>query len=552
MSSKTLGKIRISPSAIKTWRQCQRLWAFNYIDKVPRTSSPKADFGTLVHRILEVWLGKAVEPPVSAKQEKAWREAGYLKDIKADPLLVRDAAGIAMQGIKKGFLPTPDASLILEHKFEIHMPQIDPRAYFLGIIDLLDPPNEDLFRMHPAVKDHKTTGDIRYALDWEKLSKDPQGLIYAFAGMEKYGVDVAMACWIYYVIGHKKNGRKVPKGTRKVEHVFDRTTAEFQDPWGVLLDDCRAIVHAKDNWKKANEDAECSISACHDFGGCPMLPQCDRPQGSRVASYMTQFDTPTPTPKKTGDPMSFLDDVKNGTADTPKTPAPEPAPAPDAEASSSNLLARLQGKGAAVGVNPEPPVPTPPEDPAPESGNEATPAEPPAETKPEDGKEPCPTCDKTFKRLAMHKCPNAEKAQVEPAPEDVADHQTHTATDAAAIAKEEAEALASPTTKPIAKTLMLVIDGYLRKGNVKGEATTRELAEWVAPIAELVAKANDVEHWGLIDFAKGAPLLEAKVKRYLETDKPTGVLYLDSGSLEGRALKSVMIEAADLVFQGTR
>ena len=93
----------------------------------------------------------------------------------------------------------------------------------------------------------------------------------------------------------------------------------------------------------------------------------------------------------------------------------------------------------------------------------------------------------------------------------------------------------------------------MRKGPAdNGHADMINIADWVKPIADIVAADNDVEHFGLIDFAKGGAMLAAKVDKVLTADGLDGVLLVDSYSLEGRALKDVLIRHAVVAVQGVR
>ena len=111
--------VYVSPSQIGNFAAdlypdtaCQRKWAFDKIEGLRSPSTPKQAFGTKVHKQIENWL-----------------KDGKLPDDS-------EAGKCAAQGIKPGFLPTPQPGLMLEHKIEV---EIEPGLFLMGYVDLTDP-----------------------------------------------------------------------------------------------------------------------------------------------------------------------------------------------------------------------------------------------------------------------------------------------------------------------------------------------------------------------------------------------------------------------------
>lgn len=78
----------------------------------------------------------------------------------------------------------------------------------------------------------------------------------------------------------------------------------------------------------------------------------------------------------------------------------------------------------------------------------------------------------------------------------------------------------------------------------------RHLGDLVKPIADIVAADNGVEHWGLVEFHRGGPMLAAKFERWLDAKPLEGVILADSKTKEAQALRDVLVRRAGVVVQG--
>jgi hypothetical protein len=96
---------------------------------------------------------------------------------------------------------------------------------------------------------------------------------------------------------------------------------------------------------------------------------------------------------------------------------------------------------------------------------------------------------------------------------------------------------------------MLLLDALFER---TGVAVPLHFGDLIAPLAEAVAKENQQEHWGAVEFGRGGPLLAAKLERWLRENKPTGVIVADSSTAELRAVKEVLKRHAKIVIQGVR
>jgi len=169
------------------------------------------------------------------------------------------------------------------------------------------------------------------------------------------------------------------------------------------------------------------------------------------------------------------------------------------------------------------PVPVAPAAPAPESSS-------------------CPVCGKTFRHLSRHKC----KGTVAPAVPVREDRLFPT------------DGLPGgemfPAAAPVAQDgYILIFDALFERGVAwPGWGAVVLFTDIVAPLASAVAKENNQEHWGTVEFGRGGPLLAAKLEKWLVATSPTGVILADSSTSELRAVKEVLKRHAKVIIQGVR
>jgi hypothetical protein len=243
-------KVWLSASQINTFRACPRKWAYTYIDGETTPTSDSMLFGTEVHSVLEEYLktGEWVGAP--------------------------DAIACAKQGLAS--LPGPDSRLGLEQRFTL--PLFNGAACMLGFIDLVVPPGVD-GQPHLEVGDHKTTVDLRYALDREGLKKDVQCNIYCKWAKDKYDVGGVLAKWRYYCARKSRAksadeaGRpRSASGFREVSRY--KEAAEIEEQWAEILKTAEEMVSYASNPEVWADDVRGCSLACGDYGGCPFRGRC--------------------------------------------------------------------------------------------------------------------------------------------------------------------------------------------------------------------------------------------------------------------------------------
>ncbi len=572
--------IRVSASQIKTKTRCFRRWGFQKINKLQEPTTAKQQFGTDCHEHMENWIGKSIPPPDT--------ETGH----------------VAKQLIRSDYLPAPCPELKpwVEKYLEISMSHIHPRAMLIGYSDLIIPPT--IFGS-PVVIDYKFTSNLRWAMSAKELAIDPQPLIYAKWAMDQFKTDKATARFLYGVASSPKTGPRKPTGSRKVEVEFKSDDLVFRKAWWDVEKDVESIVQAKMNVSDARE-LPANPDACNDYGQlCPFYDQC-KPERKSLASIVStskvlqqngdcaKFDETTKGPS-----MSLLDKIKKKKELQKAAEAPDAgmsvrmdferleAPAtgmgmglerlcPEvevvAEAPKGTLLDRLKSMAAEEGVNPAPVSKTMKalraeyqektgtraptawkkaeiitalaDGTVTDAGGGVIPEASPPPKSTESAPKPTESAPKPTESAPKptESAPRATAAQVETKIEDVVEKLVGTME---TIAKKVEE-----NKNPTGPGLMVLFDCMLRKG--PDGQKIENLSDWLKEVADKVAKDNNVPHFALIDYAQGAPALAGALELALTENPTSGVVIVDSDSLEGRAVKDVLIRHASIVIQGVR
>ncbi len=574
--------IRVSPSQIKVKRRCDRKWAFQKIDRLTEPTSAKQQFGIDCHAHLETWMKEGKRPPNT------------------------ETGNVAKQLIRGDFIPPPSPELTKwaeKAMRKIPLPHIHPRAVLIGYSDLIVPPT----MFDPIiVADYKFTSSLRWVMSQKEAEEDPQALIYTRYSMDEFGVDEAVVRFLYATASNPQTGPRQPTGAKKVEVRFKRGEDPFESGWADIEKDVADIVHAKLNWKSANDDAGFNAAACGDFGGCPFADVCVKPVGAAIASVVAGAKNPdlelshrddnamvasltaslnanqkTKTKETT---VSLLDKIRKARgetqteakteAQTAETGAKTETPAPTETEPQQSLLDRLQEHSQKEGVNPAP-------------VDEATATTSTQTVDATDdlmlarkaelkgmgvkdlkaeakrvGIKGYSTMPKAALVAALLAGPATPMIEVTGTGGKLVDAGPSSTKGIGAIIEtrgpssdEESSASSSHTAQiskpsPNGAGLMVLLDCVPRKGMGEGRAV-ENLADWIKDVTAKVAVDNKVPHWGFIDYKSGA-VLSAALEAAFQESPPAGCVIVDSYSLEGRALKDLLIRYADIVVQGVR
>ncbi len=334
------GYVHGSASQIEQFESCNAQWGFQRIDKIPRPSSWKADFGKGVHGVQEDWLKDSKKPPDTPMGQ------------------------CFSQVLAKGWLPAPSKDLGVEIGFEFEpLPEVLLWGY------------KDLQYMKDGVwriVDLKTTSDFRYALLEEEMRIKVQPLLYA-ADAFYSGWDGPVRVDYHYQAWNHKKAR--PKGVRRVRVEYE-PDSEFADLWSKVLEITAVMAHKRRTVEHAIE-LDRNAGHCDAFGGCHYRGNvCKVTSAERLKSHwrkhektnLTKNDrlvnlptTSTVTEKR----MGLLDKIKEAAADvSPETTTTEPEPTETRTKLQTKMdaLKKTNGKSAtgAEGI-------VPPDEPKPET-----------------------------------------------------------------------------------------------------------------------------------------------------------------------------------------
>ncbi len=236
----------LSASQVNTWDLCKRRWAIEYIWKIKGPPHPSAVLGSKVHKHLERWLSVAQPPPTD--------KAGMIALAMIPPL------------------PPPGAGVV-ERRFYVVLPS---GLLFTGFIDW-----SGVGPIIPIVTDHKTSGNLEWALTAEKLHNDVQALLYALVAFVGFGCDTVGLLWNY---GHTKKeaGRYVSLPVY-TEISFPEVVAKF----AAVIEPAAHEMIAHRNAQTDPMSFPPQADACGAYGGCPHRgTRCNMTEQERLHSLM--------------------------------------------------------------------------------------------------------------------------------------------------------------------------------------------------------------------------------------------------------------------------
>ena len=253
-----MSTLKVSASQVNKVRQCLRMYAFEYVEKLRPPPSAKMQFGTDVHGHLEDWISKSKLPP----------------DIPSGRM--------AKMAITKEVIPPPDQGLLVENNFVFAW---DKNIDVGGFVDLTVPPSEA--DPIPTVIDYKTTSDLRWAKSPLQLKEDPQAVLYAIDSMLRYDAPEVRIKWIYLISTAPASGNRKPTGVKPSVLRFDAHSKEFQDTVVRLDQDIQEILRIRSlNIKGLSLPP--SPESCEMYGGCFHKGRCNLSSGDVLAAHMTK------------------------------------------------------------------------------------------------------------------------------------------------------------------------------------------------------------------------------------------------------------------------
>ena len=473
-------RLRLSASQIACFRDCQRQWGWRYISKLPSPSNASAQLGTECHAQLE----------------------NYLSGGDID--FTKESGEIISPGIEH--LPRPGTpGMLLEEQFSFEGPS---GHTYMGYKDVELVPCEGGVDV-PAVIDHKTTSDLKWAKTEKDLLKDPQATIYAVDAFRKNpSAETVDLKWIYYQT--RKTRKSVVTHLRvtasDILPSFEHIEAQAEE-MAILFESTKNPLDLPPN-----------TAHCSAYGGCSYQGNCNLSPFERLKPIMTQGTN------------SLLAKLRANKA----------AQATEVSTEVSTEVAPAQ---VAVAVNPpewQPPAQVPADHPH-GLGSLCPPVVPPAAPPAAVEETPAKRGPGRPRKGTAHAQVIAPSQEVEAAQAEALSKRDDERPAAAAVA----EGVLGDTApgRPIPKIGMLFIDcGPV--AHACADAYTLILA------AKLRLKAEGIVDWRFCDFGVGEGKLAQAVAHELDAQLGTiGMMRLDSHSPEGNIVLGEMVARAALVVR---
>ncbi len=288
----------LSPSQYETAELCTRKWWFGYgPTKLPRPPGKGTDFGSVVHAICERFLladetGRVPAPPAGSDHAllggvavPVWKDGPFKGQAQGNPADIfppdwNKVDGRTLNGSESAMAKTLyEAAVeggVLERRpgREIEKPvegPIIPGWELVGYIDVAYP---------DEIEDHKSMGQIRYALSPKKLAQATQMLTYAYSLIQADPnldlVRLRHNVW-----------SKSPLKVRKIE--VPVTRAQIMANWALFQEKARYLTE----WKTfdgvwQDVPGPHANGACSKYGGCPYRGICSG--GQDLAEYRIQVE----------------------------------------------------------------------------------------------------------------------------------------------------------------------------------------------------------------------------------------------------------------------
>ncbi|MCW1888464.1 MAG: PD-(D/E)XK nuclease family protein [Candidatus Moranbacteria bacterium] len=214
--------MRISYSSLEAYKNCPLKYKFKHIDRVPEPKSKEAQFGTLIHSVLNyIYTPTLLVPTV--EQAINYFAKGWKSEVYDDEFEERSAFTQGVQMIQQHYEQNDivSANIVdLESRFAIEIGNDETGKHVVsGIIDRIDKTKDGY-----EIIDYKTA---RKMPSQEKVDNDIQLSIYLRAFLERYPKEKEnlenITVSLYYV----KHGVKL--SAKRTKEDLDKLEARFLD-----------------------------------------------------------------------------------------------------------------------------------------------------------------------------------------------------------------------------------------------------------------------------------------------------------------------------------
>lgn len=211
--------MRISYSALETYKTCPLKYKFQEIEKIKTPKSKEAVFGTILHSTLNFIHTPSLLPP-TLEQALDYFSRNWNSDVFENELEERSAfsQGVSMvQDYYKKNDPSKVNIVDLESRFQIEIGEDDNKHIVSGIIDRIDKTEEGY-----EIIDYKTTKKMPTQ---EKVDNDLQLSIYLQAFLKRYpkeieNIDKIKVSLYFLKHGVKLTATRTPEQLEKIKNLF--------------------------------------------------------------------------------------------------------------------------------------------------------------------------------------------------------------------------------------------------------------------------------------------------------------------------------------------
>lgn len=247
-----------SASQVETYLKCPRLWYDGSVLGNKSPPSPAQSFGTVVHKVLEDYLdtngpikiaGSGLDPRLPKILAAA---IPYLPDPVRDAGTYKSEGGI--------LIPTFAGGPLWKGYIDLWMPGGPPRAPTIGGVG-----------GGPNVRDYKTTSDFRYAKTPQELERNIQLVSYAWWAMTtpEYPAPVVTVGHLYLKTRPAHKAHLVETDPLPYDYVRGFWQNEIL-PHVAAMEAIRAAMPKVDDVYPGGVDT----GHCNAYGGCPRKSAC--------------------------------------------------------------------------------------------------------------------------------------------------------------------------------------------------------------------------------------------------------------------------------------
>jgi RecB family exonuclease len=222
--------MRISYSAIDTFKTCPLKYKFQEIDRIKTPKSKEAVFGTAIHSTLKFIHSPGILSP-TLEQALEYFSHNWNSAVFASEAEERAAFSMGVKIIQNYYQKNNPAEaniVALENRFEIEIGKDEDKHIVAGIVDRIDKTDEGY-----EIIDYKTTKTMP---SQEKVDNDLQLSVYLKAFLSRYPKEKENLDKIKVSLYYLKHGVKLTSG---------RTLKQLDESENLFLDTIKIIESGK-------------------------------------------------------------------------------------------------------------------------------------------------------------------------------------------------------------------------------------------------------------------------------------------------------------------